>query len=117
MQYFKKHFALCRNDFYLFMCTFIKRNKFSFNLRNFLIKIILNQRLIKWFGEMQDVKSPNGLAEFFLKKYPVEVIRRSLDVAKPTSRAGFSDACEQYSGKGKKKTPELPDLAGYAGSA
>lgn len=62
--------------------------------------------LTKWFSEMDDVSKPAGLAKFFVDKYSIAVIKKTLRVGHPTSRKQFSDFCEFYTKEMNIKKPK-----------
>ncbi len=59
----------------------------------------VEKKLSKWFSEMEGVKNPGGLANFYLKKYPERIIKKALNNSNCTGRARFSSLCEEYSKK------------------
>lgn len=62
-------------------------------------KGIVLKNLIKWFESMEDVNSPERLANKYFKLYSPDIIKRALNNSCCTSRNEFVNLCEHYTPK------------------
>lgn len=63
----------------------------------------LKERFVKWLGVFDDVESPEGLADFYFKKYKPELIERAFKNPQCTSRSEFVRIVNGYMQPEKKQ--------------